>query len=66
MARISLRSRAWHGDEDIELTTPDGDLLWSARASTSRPPEDPHDLAALLVPALADHLGETVYGKKVQ
>ncbi|MDP6707269.1 MAG: hypothetical protein QF893_13065 [Alphaproteobacteria bacterium] len=50
----------------VELTTPDGDLLWSARASTSRPPEDPHDLAALLVPALADHLGETVYGKKVQ
>lgn len=38
MARISLRSRAWHGDADVELAVPDA---WSVEVL---PPEDGPEL----------------------
>lgn len=50
----------------VEVTAPDGELVWIARASTIRAPVDPYELAALLIPALTEQLGETVYGQKVQ
>ncbi len=50
----------------VEVSAPDGELVWIARASTIRAPADPYELAALLIPALSEHLGETVYGLKVR
>lgn len=63
MARISLRSRAWHGDEQIELPVPDAwhvDMLAPADA-----PELPEEalLRSLAQPEAGPTLAELARGK---
>ena len=63
MARISLRSRAWHGDTDVELAVPDA---WSVDVL---PPEDGPGLGeeelarALSAPIGSPHLEEAARGQ---
>ena len=63
MARISLRSRAWHGDADIELAVPDA---WNVEVL---PPEDGPELGeeelarALTRPIGSPPLEEAARGK---